>query len=72
MFALLKFVPLLFSLLSGYKTYIGVGVYLASIVLNKLGFAVPGMAPNDPNWFQHTLEALLFATTRAGIAKVTK
>lgn len=69
MLALFKFFPLIFSLLNGYKTYIGVGTYLLSIVLNKFGFAVPGMEANDPNWFQHVLEALLFAATRHAIAK---
>lgn len=59
-------------MLSGYKTYGVVGLYLACLAAEKaLGWDVPGFDAG-PNWLNDVFVAAGVGTIRAGIATSTK
>lgn len=55
------------AFLTGYKTYILVGIFIAGVAAEKLlGLDIPGFDPGD-DWLQQVMAALGIATVRAGV-----
>lgn len=70
MLALLKFVPLIFSLIDGKKTYITLALGAATVVANHFGIVIPGVKLDDGNWIADLFTLAAGATARHAIGKV--
>lgn len=70
MLALFQFIPLVFSLVNGYKTYITLGLGAATVVANHFGVQIPGVNLDDSNWVSDLFTLAAGATVRHAIAKV--
>lgn len=70
MLALLKFVPLVFSLINGKKTYITLGLGAATVIANHLGVPIPGVHLDDSNWLSDLFTLAAGATARHALAKI--
>lgn len=69
MLALLSFIPTLFGLVNGYKTYITLGLGAATVIGNHFGIKVPGVSLDDSNWVSDLFMLAAGATARHAIAK---
>ncbi len=58
--------------LSGKKTYIGLGLGVLTVVLNKFGYSIPGTQLDPNNWLSDLWALGTAAAVRAGIGQPTK
>lgn len=57
------------AFLSGYKTYVIVGLFVACVLAEKFaGFDIPGFDAGS-NWLETVMAALGLGALRAGVAK---
>lgn len=69
MLALIKLIPLAFSLVSGYKTYATLAIGAATVIGNYFGLQIPGVHLDSANWLSDLFTIAAGATLRHAVGK---
>lgn len=69
MLAILGLIPTIFSAISGYKTYVTLGLGAATVLANHFGYQIPGVNLDNSNWISDLFTLAAGATMRHAIGK---